>query len=715
MASDDTLNLLIRSALDSSGFDQFQQKIKQAEAGATRASASAKDFSASIQDLGTKLLAAGGITLGLAEAFTFLKGSISAAVEESRALDQMRAVNESLAGATQDSRAANVAWLQSVEAASGKTKEELIPSYVRLAAVTGSVSEAQRITQIAAGAAARGYGELGQITQALIKYYETGTAPIRGFGAVLTALVKGAADVSQGFNILTNTFGDAGEGTDNLGIKVDRLKVAWHDLKAEMGAVAIEGASGVKKFFEGVDKLLRDTFATIGIYGPLLTKLKADSAKAAAGLNTDAAAIAGGIKETERLLKAQADAYDLSAQMAKNASRSTVDGIKAELAVYKQMAHDPDFLTLSDDKAKAAMTAKVIALEKQLTNELQSETRKRALAAKEQEAAVKEQYTEEIKSAKVYSVSTYDQLLQEIAIYKRMAAEKGVSDKFRLDALEKLKKAQQDLEKEEEKELKTLTSGRTLVQFLKETEDDRMKQVRKDTAERIKLDLMEDKMLKDMSISELQNRRATLEAELKLEGITAEEIIRIRQKMAAITIQINKTWIAETRAAADATIAIATAAFGQNKALAIAQAVINAALAVINVFAQEPPVPTWLAVLEAAAVAATTAAQIATIESATPGSGGTFDDPVNDFSALVGGRKSAKDLVEYFGSGFSQALIQAGGSTSSVSNISNRGGDRHVHITINGGVLGNDDVAARQLVKRIMPIINNLDRQRTLR
>ncbi|MCU0222836.1 MAG: hypothetical protein MUF27_01930 [Acidobacteria bacterium] len=95
--------------------------------------------------------------------------------------------------------------------------------------------------------------------------------------------------------------------------------------------------------------------------------------------------------------------------------------------------------------------------------------------------------------------------------------------------------------------------------------------------------------------------------------------------------------------------------FGQNKALAIAEAVINTALAVLQTYKTYGMTPWGHAA--AALMIAAGLVQIQKIKSANPGSAGKgFDDPVNDRMAYHGGRRWAQDYIEMTSRGFADGL-----------------------------------------------------------
>lgn len=134
---------------------------------------------------------------------------------------------------------------------------------------------------------------------------------------------------------------------------------------------------------------------------------------------------------------------------------------------------------------------------------------------------------------------------------------------------------------------------------------------------------------------------------------------------------------------ADAAIGFAGAAFGNNKAVAVAEATMHGANAVMSVWDKWAWNPAVCAALEALTIA-TTIAQIAKITSSEASSGSGFDDPVNDRVANMGGRKWARDLVDQIGGGFRSEMGRlspfSAVAPASSSTTYSRGGDSyHFH------------------------------------
>jgi hypothetical protein len=208
-------------------------------------------------------------------------------------------------------------------------------------------------------------------------------------------------------------------------------------------------------------------------------------------------------------------------------------------------------------------------------------------------------------------------------------------------------------------------------------------------------------------------------AKIKLEAAAAESEAEIERKKQQAKIQMGFQY-------AQGAVELGRAVFGNNKAIAIAETIINTASSVMEA---APNIPLM------ALMAAIGAAQIATILTTEPGfgagsfqfekigesfggamesgraakTGEGFDDPVHDRLARLGGRRWAEDLVENVGVGFTQRLDQlapeafpGGGPGGDVTNLdqsttTHEGDEIHIH----GGVF-----ARRQDMKRLIRMID---------
>lgn len=254
--------------------------------------------------------------------------------------------------------------------------------------------------------------------------------------------------------------------------------------------------------------------------------------------------------------------------------------------------------------------------------------------------------------------------------------------------------------------------------------DDEAEEKRQDFNRRVQHDIAQ--ALIDQAETSQKQREAELEA-LKMQY---EDEYRLAEKAGADLLELDKKYVllrkgindkydkadkellkANTdykreqylEAAAYAIGAMQTI-FGENKALAMADAAISGAMAILRIWEHwswNPPVQAALIGITAAA----TAAQIAKIASTSFGGGGDatkgsgFDSPANDRAARMGGTRWANDMIREFGIGATPALAAGWssgmGGTTTNSTVS---GDTY-NVSISGTVI--DDRAIRMLDRKL--------------
>ncbi len=195
--------------------------------------------------------------------------------------------------------------------------------------------------------------------------------------------------------------------------------------------------------------------------------------------------------------------------------------------------------------------------------------------------------------------------------------------------------------------------------------------------------------------AEAQTRQieSEFQRQIVMAGTNIEQILLLYQiyarKRMAIDRQVTEhskklseierdTRISNTVEILQASSSFLSAAFGQSKSAAIAQALISEALAILRIWEKHSDNPYLAAALTALTVA-TTQIQIRRIRQASAQSGGAsltsgrgFDDPANDRLVYQGSRRWALDQVRLMQMGFGDVwrdLMQAG-PTSNTSNTS---------------------------------------------
>lgn len=139
-----------------------------------------------------------------------------------------------------------------------------------------------------------------------------------------------------------------------------------------------------------------------------------------------------------------------------------------------------------------------------------------------------------------------------------------------------------------------------------------------------------------------------------------------------------------------------SAIFGDTKAAAYAQAVVDTWAGVGRALGAFPPPYSFIMAALVAAAGLANVRKIASTEVQTGGSG--FDDPINDRLARLGGRRWARDLVDQLNLGFREGLRDSD-SPASVTTI-NRSEDHSMRVSFGSTPLGGRR-SARKIVRTL--------------
>ncbi len=632
------LEILIRSILDSKGFELLKSQLKESE-DATRkhseaqqeAKGSSAEFGDALHKVGEELAVTAGAVLGAEKAFEFFKDSLKEAIEGEKVMYQFAAANEVLAGSTKESKEANEQWLLSVQRASGITKNELLPGYMRLIAATGSVEAAQGGLQVAAGLAARGMGDVATISTKLSRFLLNPDGPVRAtdtFGLQLKKLHEEGKTTSQILTILGQKFGDAGASVNTNAMQVARAKIEWNEFKESVGQMAIGLVQFLKPALEIVElaiigvivgaQKLNGWFAIIGksaggFFQALVAFVEGDYKKAWNIFDSTLKSIPKQLDEVTK--HANETAEKLTAAMFKGSeglkgTKAVVDGLKTGVAASKK-----ELESLEEVLKRVEVQSKLAAHgEEDLQNKL---------------------------------IEGYRKVLKE---YKLSADER---DRTNL----KIKESETKLADLETVEIARVDKFRDASEKKRLAEED--KAFKKKTA-------AHEKFLKTAARTDAEYYRSLIayyQGDLAGYTLTAEQKEAIAEKMEAAQEELNakeKKSNADMNAAIlDSAITTLGNAFGIGKEIAIANAIVNTYEGATKALAQGG----ILGEVMAAIVIATGLAQIATIASTNPGttastgastttsSGQGFDDPAHDFQAYVGGQKWANDMINQYSAG----------------------------------------------------------------
>jgi hypothetical protein len=631
------LEILIKSILESQGFDQLRSQLKAATDATNEkrkaddaANESSKKFGEALHGLGEELLATAGAFLGVEKAFEFFKDSLKEAIEGEKVMYQFAAANEALAGATEKSKEENEQWLLSVQQSSGIMKNELLPAYMKLISATGNVEAAQAGLQVAAGMAARGMGDVSTVAQVLSRFLLNPDGPIRATGALgleLKRLQKEGLDTKGILTELGQKFGDAGAGVDNNAMKVARAKVEWNEFKEQIGQTAIGLLQYLKPALEfielaivavivGVVKLngyvgiLQSSMGTF--FHAIVQFIEGDYKKAYATFTN-------GLKDIPKQFAAVGrDADKLAEKLTSSMNRSS-EGLKGTATVVKG---------LKDGLVHAKAAAEDFST---IMTRVEMQAKLAAHGEEDLQQKLIEKY-EQVK--KQYKLTGDEKLKVDLKIKESLQKLAELED---ADVM----KRQRAREQEEKKELAAADRA-----FKKKT-------------------AAHEKFLKLSTKDEQAYLKAVLsyyQQDLGNYTLTAEQKEEIAEKLEAAQEELNAKQAKSNREMnaqiLDSAITTLGNAFGIGKEIAIANAIVNTYEGATKALAQGG----ILGEVMAAIVIATGLAEIATIASTNPGTtastgastasaGGGFDDPSHDFQAYVGGQKWARDMVDQYSAG----------------------------------------------------------------
>jgi hypothetical protein len=750
MADEVGLSVLIKSILDSKGFDELKknlQDLKDKQPDFKKPKTDADSFSGALHDLTGNLMSTVVAYASVGAGIALFHDIVKSAIEGARALDQYNMINKTLGDSTEKSTEANKDWLDSVERASGVAKETLLPTYASLVAVTHSTTQAQALMQVALGASASGLGTVEENARSLTMMMTTGL--IRGaggLGAEMKKLQKEGKSTQEIFAIVSKQFGDAGASVHNAGIEVDRAKVQWKESKEAIGATATSLGATLAPALHAAALAIAMVVAGAIKFG---TAFKIQFQLAGAAAQAFLAAVKGHFGEAKQIIKDAAAEAGKDWKAATEKATQTITGVEvqwnkstggmitgskklqdalnaaaANAGKQKKAIFDigeawkqVELHAMHEGKTEIEVTKlEIEGLNKILTTRKLSAKQREELEVKsaeltkrlalEEESAKQKELRDFETDLKIQTKSEEDYNKKYLAgIQQRLAGEKKGSEEWKklklieIDLIGKIEKAEEEAEK------------RAVAA------DDRAVKRKIENAVRLA------KAKKLGTVQALNAELQAIQQSLAADTMGVDENIALQEKEAEIEEALDSAKAAREEKYVGQSIGAAESLFGQSKGVAIAKAVISTYQGAAQSIA-DWGMP-WGAVFAALAVAEGLA-QVAKIESTDIGSksgGGKgksgFDDPANDFAAYVGGKQWAKDMVHQMSMGAARGFSDA--MTKNVTHNDNRtnNDNRRVHnavyhIHTSGLMDARDNVAMRRFVRNFQ-VASAQEAQRTLK
>ena len=645
---------------------KMDQTAQRSEKSTSRMAKSFDLVGRSIKQVGSALLGAFG-------AVAIVQGIASLIAEKLKLRRAVSGLEKDLVGlgvATREQASEVGAFLTRLKSATGAIESETIPVIKELTRATKDLGEGLALTQTAAVLAASGFGTLDEVAGSLAR------------------LVRGdIPSVAEAFGIDAKAGGELRSQIDIANDMLDLFtKKLEETARARREALSIEPAATRVDPRTGAEVGEEMFSARSAEQKRLLEEFEATEKKIQEGFVAFMEGLFGNAAAADKKVleeKAKRDGETAKRIVEK---RAAIEARAAEALIQQKIAMEEDGslrrlaleLELLDDQKEAALRGAGDSAKARVDIEA---TFALARMQKEQEfIESQEAQHQEYLGGKLEREEMHAEELQRI---------READAQRRLDLMEF------DLEQ------------------LEEGSDERL---------RLQEDYLMDEMNKETAAAAAREENVALETLFWLKKIRAarEADSKADRALAAadknFKLQQGVAW-------AQAAITFGETIFGENKALAIAEALVSTYAAAAMALRQ-PPGPPYTIPFAALAIAQGMK-QVKAIQATKKDHGGggkseAFDDPVNDAMAFSMGRKSVNDFVRLtrdgMVEGFRQALESMGGAPAPIAQVAAGGGDLGGGVTqqISIGNVYGGDAGLREL-SRVLERASRLDRPRQFR
>ena len=238
--------------------------VDQLKKSLTEANSDVESSSSKIGDFSKKVGAAFAVAGAAAAAYAgkLLIDGVKAAIEDAAAQATLAKTLENVTGATKAQIAQVEKYITKTTLATGITDDKLRPSLDRLVRSTKSVSEAQKIQNIALDVAAGTGKDLQTITEALAKAYDGNVTALGKLGIEVKKTVVDSAAVTAAHEAVAKATDAATAAELKFGINSEKGNAARAKLEeatAKLG-VATGKTKDVNESFSSIMDKLTDTF-----------------------------------------------------------------------------------------------------------------------------------------------------------------------------------------------------------------------------------------------------------------------------------------------------------------------------------------------------------------------------------------------------------------------------------------------------------------------
>jgi hypothetical protein len=166
--------------------------------------------------------------------------SVKAAIADEKAQTLLANSLRNTTGATDAAIAATETYIDQIQRTFGVVDDELRPALAKLASVTGSITDAQKLLGLALDVSAGGGIDLGAATNAVTKALQGNYKALKNLGVPITDAMVKSKDLNAILQLTAKTFaGAAAARANTFEFRMTRLTIALDEAKETLGAALL--------------------------------------------------------------------------------------------------------------------------------------------------------------------------------------------------------------------------------------------------------------------------------------------------------------------------------------------------------------------------------------------------------------------------------------------------------------------------------------------
>jgi hypothetical protein len=268
-----TVNIKVVASSEDAAIQQVAQKLSEAKEKIEETGQAAEESSGGIDKLKEtvkSLAEAFGLVLGAREVIEFFKDLVTEGARDEHMFNNLALSAKIYANATEETIAQAKEWVNWLRVTYAVSNDEIIPAFQKMIAITGNVSQAEKLMTVAAGASKEGFMSMTEAATVLQRYLETGLV-MRGVDPVSNALREGKA-AGESFATILDTrlipaFADAGKAVNDNKTELDAWTASWKAGEAEMGQMVGGIKSVIIPALRGLGGALVDIIGGLALVG----------------------------------------------------------------------------------------------------------------------------------------------------------------------------------------------------------------------------------------------------------------------------------------------------------------------------------------------------------------------------------------------------------------------------------------------------------------